>query len=46
MGLSLNEAENAKNSFEINASSSPVKAWVIPTDEELVIARHTFGLLN
>jgi acetate kinase len=45
LGLSLDVDANAKNLLEINASASRIKAWVIPTDEELVIARHTFGLL-
>jgi acetate kinase len=46
LGLSLDAAANTENRFVINASFSRIKAWVIPTDEELVIARHTFGLLN
>jgi len=46
MGLSLDGKANVGNSFEINASSSRIKAWVIPTDEELVIARHAIGLLD
>jgi acetate kinase len=45
LGLSLNAAANAENRFEISAPVSRVKAWVIPTDEESVIARHAFGLL-
>jgi acetate kinase len=46
LGLSLDAAANDKNLFEINDSSSTIKAWVIPTDEELVIARHSLSLLN
>jgi acetate kinase len=45
LGLSLNAAANAENRFEISAPVSGIKAWVIPTDEESVIARHAFGLL-
>jgi acetate kinase len=45
LGLSLDVDANAKNLLEINASASRIKAWVIPTDEELAIARHAFGLL-
>jgi len=45
MGLSLDGDANAKGLAEINTSSSAVKAWVIPTDEEAVIARHVFSLL-
>jgi acetate kinase len=46
LGLSLDADANTKNLFEINTPSSAIKAWVVPTDEELVIARHTFSLLN
>jgi acetate kinase len=46
LGLSVDSDANAKNLFEINTSSSAIKAWVISTDEELVIARHTFNLLD
>jgi acetate kinase len=46
LGLVLDTDANAKNLFEINASSSAIKAWIIPTDEELIIARHSFALLN
>jgi acetate kinase len=45
LGILLDADASAKNLFEINASTSRVKVWVIPTDEELVIARHAFGLL-
>jgi acetate kinase len=30
----------------ISAPDSPVAVWVIPTDEDLMIARHTWGLLR
>jgi len=46
MGLSLDPDANAKGLFEINGPSSAVKAWVIPTDEEAVIAQHVFGFLD
>lgn len=45
LGVSLDDDANAKNLFEINTSHSRIKAWVIPTDEELIIARHAFDLL-
>jgi acetate kinase len=44
--LSLDADANDRNLFEISASCSAIKAWVIPADEELIIARHTFSLLN
>jgi len=31
---------------EITASGSPVKAYVIPTNEELEIARQTLGVVR
>jgi acetate kinase len=44
LGLSLEPAANRENRVEIQAPASRVRAWVLPTDEELVIARHTFSL--
>ena len=44
LGLSLEPAANRENRTEIQAPASRVRAWVLPTDEELVIARHTFSL--
>jgi acetate kinase len=41
LGLELDEAANAKGGPRISAPGSGVSAWVIPTDEELMIARHT-----
>jgi acetate kinase len=46
LGLSLDADANTKGQLQIHAASSAIKAWVIPTDEEIVIARHSFGLLN
>jgi acetate kinase len=40
LGLTLDAAANAKHGPRISADG-PVRAWVIPTDEELMIARHT-----
>lgn len=45
MGLSLDSQANARSNLEIDTPSSPIKVWVIPTDEESVIARHVFSLL-
>ena len=41
LGLQFDSAANADGGPRISAPSSPVSAWVIPTDEELMIARHT-----
>jgi acetate kinase len=44
LGIQLDQAENSYNSTRISANSSSVSVWVIPTNEELMIARQT-GLL-
>jgi acetate kinase len=41
LGLTLDAAANATGGPRISASGSRVGAWVIPTNEELMIARHT-----
>ena len=41
LGLELDPAANEKNGPRISASGSRVAAWVLPTNEELMIARHT-----
>lgn len=49
LGINLDEAKNesgGKGIYEINTSYSPVKILVIPTNEELEIARQCFGLLK
>jgi acetate kinase len=44
LGLELDENANIEASPRISTTNSKVSAWVIPTNEELMIARHT-GLL-
>ena len=46
LGIELDRAANAKNGPRISAPSSRASAWVIRTNEELMIARHTAGLLG
>jgi acetate kinase len=46
LGLTLDEAANAAGTGRISLPDSRVAAWVIPTDEELVIARQTASLLR
>jgi acetate kinase len=46
LGLELDPAANRADGPRISADGSRVAAWVIPTDEELMIARHTFDLLQ
>jgi acetate kinase len=44
LGLELDDEANGKRGPRISRAASRVSAWVIPTNEELIIARHT-GLL-
>ncbi|MBL8495725.1 MAG: acetate/propionate family kinase [Rhodocyclaceae bacterium] len=46
LGLDLDEQANAAHDQRITLGSSRVSAWVIPTDEELMVARHTRSLLR
>ena len=41
LGLELDEEANAARGPRISKPRSKVSAWVIPTNEELMIARHT-----
>ncbi|PPQ18945.1 acetate kinase [Bradyrhizobium sp. AC87j1] len=45
LGVTLDEAENARHSNLISAKSSLIPVYVIPTDEEAMIAQHTLSLL-
>ena len=48
LGIVLNEAKNQNLNAgiqQIQAPNSKVQIWVVPTDEELEIARQTFALL-
>jgi acetate kinase len=45
LGLDFDAAANAARRPLISRTGSRVAAWVIPTDEELTIARHTRALL-
>ncbi len=45
LGVELDAAANASHGPRISTAGSRVSAWVIPTDEELMIARHTRPLL-
>lgn len=46
LGLKLNPAENLHHARLISSSDSRVPIYVVPTDEELMIAQHTFSLLS
>jgi acetate kinase len=45
LGVELDAAANEHNGPRISAAGSRVSAWVVPTNEELMIARHTRQLL-
>lgn len=44
-GLKFDRVQNEKGGPLISAAGSPITAWVIPTNEELIIARHTHKLV-
>jgi acetate kinase len=45
MGLRLDGEANAKGAGLISRADSRLKAWVVPTNEEAMIARHTLDLV-
>lgn len=45
LGVKLDEQANQAAAARISTADSPVSVWVIPTDEELMIATHTRNLL-
>lgn len=45
LGLNLDEAANQRGEPQISAPGSKVKIWIIPADEELMIARHTAAIV-
>jgi len=46
LGLQLDDEANLQNHSRISNPQSKISAWVIPTNEELMIARHTGALLG
>lgn len=46
LGVELDADANAKKGPRISTPRSKVSSWVIPTNEELMIARHTGSLLG
>jgi acetate kinase len=45
LGVTLDGPENARHARLISAKASLVPVYVVPTDEELMIAQHTLSLL-
>jgi acetate kinase len=46
LGVRLDPAANLGYGPRISTADSPVSVWVIPTDEELMIARHTLACIR
>jgi acetate kinase len=46
LGVELNAEANARGGPLISTPGAPLSVWVIPTNEELMIARHTKRLLD
>jgi len=46
LGVELDESANRNHDPQISTAHSKVSVWVIPTNEELMIARHTGALLG
>ncbi len=46
LGVTLDSAANNRHGPRISAVDSRVSVWVIPTDEEFVIAQHTLALVR
>jgi acetate kinase len=46
LGVTLDPIANAGHGPRITTAGRRVSAWVVPTNEELMIARHTSALLG
>jgi len=46
LGIELDEAANAAGALRISTPASRTGLYVVPTDEELMIARHTLALVG
>lgn len=46
LGLDIDDAANAADGPRITKAGSRTSAWAIPTDEDLMIARHTISLTS
>ncbi len=45
LGVSLDPTENARHALRISRAGSRTPVYIVPTDEELMIAQHTLSLL-
>jgi acetate kinase len=46
LGVAIDPAANVRGERRISAADSKTSAWVVPTDEELMIARHVVAVLG
>lgn len=46
LGVVPDPAANKAGHGRISADASPIEVWIVPTDEEAVIARHTHALVT
>ncbi len=46
LGIEIDNANNDKNALVITKNNSKIKAMVIPTNEEIMIAQHTINLIT
>jgi acetate kinase len=46
LGLALDAIANDAHGPRISTPGSQVSAWVIPTDEEVMVARHTLAVVG
>jgi acetate kinase len=46
LGVNVDAAANRSGAARLTTAESPVSAWVLRTDEEAVIARHTANVLR
>jgi acetate kinase len=46
LGIALDEEANRQADLRISAPDSRASVWVIPTDEEIMIASHTYRLVE
>src|SRR3984893_764545 len=45
LGVSLDPASNASHALQISRPDSRIPVYIVPTDEELMIAQHTLSLI-
>ena len=46
LGMQLDRAATPNGESRLSSASSPVSVWVVPTNEELMIARHAKSFLE